>query len=286
MKIYCSTGGFENKPFYEVVDSFLKLGINQIELSSGSLVAGVPEKLISLSRETQLMLHNYFPPPEDPFVLNLASKDVQISKRTMEFFQYAIQLSASIGAKFYGVHAGFLTDISVSEIGKTINAKSILTRDEGMEIFISNITALGKFAVNHGVVLLVENNVLSKKNFINNTINPLLLTSPDEIELFFQSVSKEVRLLLDFGHLRVSANTLGFDLISAVSDVQKWVGGYHMSENHGEFDDHLNFDSSAWFLSYLDATVDFATLEIKNSKPNEILETWKMVNEKVNARLD
>ncbi|ASY13799.1 Sugar phosphate isomerase/epimerase [Candidatus Nanopelagicus hibericus] len=286
MKIYCSTGGFEDKPFYEVANSFLKLGIKQVELSSGSLVAGVPEKLISLSREIDLMLHNYFPPPKNPFVLNLASKDVQISERTMEFFQNAIQLSASIGAKYYGVHAGFLTDISVSEIGKTINAKSILGRDEGMELFISNITILDKFAVNHGVVLLVENNVLSKKNFINNTTNPLLLTSPEEINLFFQSVSKGVRLLLDFGHLKVSANTLDFDLTSAVSDIQKWVGGYHMSENHGELDDHLNFDSSAWFLSHLDATVDFATLEIKNSSPEEILETWKMVNGKVNARLD
>jgi hypothetical protein len=59
-----------------------------------------------------------------------------------------------------------------------------------------------------------------------------------------------------------------------------------MSENHGELDDHLNFDSSAWFLSHLDATVDFATLEIKNSNPEEILKTWKMVNGKVNARLD
>jgi sugar phosphate isomerase/epimerase len=286
MKIYCSTGGFEDKPFYEVANSFLKLGIKQVELSSGSLVAGVPEKLISLSREIDLMLHNYFPPPENPFVLNLASKDIQISERTMEFFQYAIQLSASIGAKYYGVHAGFLTDISVSEIGKTINAKSILGRDEGMEIFISNITILDKFAANHDVVLLVENNVLSKKNFINNTTNPLLLTSPEEINLFFQSVGKGVRLLLDFGHLKVSAKTLGFDLISAVSDMQKWVGGYHMSENHGELDDHLNFDSSAWFLSHLDATVDFATLEIKNSNPEEILKTWKMVNGKVNARLD
>ena len=286
MNIYCSTGGFEDKPFYEVANSFLKLGIKQVELSSGSLVAGVPEKLISLSREIDLMLHNYFPPPKNPFVLNLASKDVQICERTMEFFKYAIQLSASIGAKYYGVHAGFLTDISVSEIGKTINAKSILGRDEGMEIFISNITILDKFAANHGVVLLVENNVLSKKNFINNTTNPLLLTSPEEINLFFQSVSKGVRLLLDFGHLKVSAKTLGFDLISAVSDIQKWVGGYHMSENHGELDDHLNFDSSAWFLSHLDATVDFATLEIKNSSPEEILETWKMVNGKVNARLD
>lgn len=286
MKIYCSTGGFEDKPFYEVANSFLKLGIKQVELSSGSLVAGVPEKLISLSREIDLMLHNYFPPPKNPFVLNLASKDVQISKRTMEFFQKAIQLSASIGAKYYGVHAGFLTDISVLEIGKTINAKSILGRDEGMEIFISNITILDKFAVNHGVVLLVENNVLSKKNFIDNTTNPLLLTSPEEINLFFQSVSKRVRLLLDFGHLKVSSKTLGFDLNSAVSDIQKWVGGYHMSENHGELDDHLNFDSSAWFLSHLDATVDFATLEIKNSSPEEILGTWKMVNGKVNARLD
>jgi hypothetical protein len=36
----------------------------------------------------------------------------------------------------------------------------------------------------------------------------------------------------------------------------------------------------------LDPGVDFATLEIKNSRPEDIYKTWKMTHEKVNATLN
>lgn len=286
MEIFCSTGGFEDIPFYETGKLFSKLGINKIELSAGVPSKDVVKQLTNLSQESDLMLHNYFPPPEIPFVLNLASTDEVVIKKSVEFFRTGIELSADVRAKYYGVHAGFLSDISVSEIGNLINSRVLLNRDEGMEIFISNINALGNYASSRGVVLLVENNVLSKRNFAQNQANPLLLADPDEIAQFFQSARKDVKLLLDFGHLKVSSNTLGFDLSSAVSSVQPWVGGYHLSENHGELDDHLNFNANAWFFPYLNPRVDFATLEIKNSRPEDIYKTWKMTHEKVNAMLN
>jgi sugar phosphate isomerase/epimerase len=285
MKVFCSTGGFDKKPFHETAESFLKVGINEIEFSAGLPTNDILPRLLKLNQEADLMLHNYFPPPKIPFVLNLASKDEFIARKTTEFFQNGIKLSAAINAKYYGVHAGFLSDISISEIGNLIKANSLLDRDQGMEIFVSNINALGKFATDYGVALLVENNVLSQQNFTQNQRNPLLLADPDEINQFFQSVRNDIRLLLDFGHLKVSSNTLGFDLNSAAANIQHWVGGYHLSEKLGMMDDHLNFDSSAWFFPYLDASVDFATLEIKNSSPQDIHETWKMTHKKVNAML-
>jgi sugar phosphate isomerase/epimerase len=286
MKVFCSTGGFENISFYETGKLFSKLGIDKIELSAGVPSKDVVKQLANLRQDSDLMLHNYFPPPEIPFVLNLASIDEVIVKKSVEFFQTGIELSADVGAKYFGVHAGFLSDISVSEIGNLINSRVLLNRDKGMEIFISNINTLGNYASNRGVTLLVENNVLSKRNFAQNQINPLLFSDPDEIAQFFQSVRKDVKLLLDFGHLKVSANTLGFDLSSAVSRIQPWVGGYHLSENRGELDDHLNFDADAWFFPYLDPKVDFATLEIKHSRPEDIYKTWKLTNEKINAMLN
>jgi hypothetical protein len=131
---------------------------------------------------------------------------------------------------------------------------------------------------------LVSDNPEYRKRSILNMQR--VVDATHEIAKFFQSVRKDVKLLLDFGHLKVSSNTLGFDLSSAVSRIQPWVGGYHLSENHGELDDHLNFDANAWFFPYLDPRVDFATLEIKNSRPEDIYKTWKMTHEKVNDTLN
>jgi hypothetical protein len=88
--------------------------------------------------------------------------------------------------------------------------------------------------------------------------------------------------LLDFGHLKVSSNTLGFDLSSAIDCLGPWISGYHLSENHAENDDHLNFDANAWFFPYINASVDFATLEIKNASPKEIQKTLKITRDKIN----
>lgn len=286
MQIYCSTGGFEEKPFYESAKAFLNLGIDNIELSAGAHSHDALEQLMILNQEANLMLHNYFPPPSEPFVLNLASKNAHICAKSIDFFKTGIDLSAAVGAQHYGIHAGFLFDLSVAEIGKQINSHVLLNRDEGLEIFISNVNKLGNYASDHGVTLLVENNVLSKKNFEKNNEDPLLLTTPGEITVFFNSVREGIKLLLDFGHMKVSSNTLNFDLHSAVAGIQEWVGGYHMSETNGELDDHLNFDHNAWFFPFLDCSVPFATLEIKNSNPQLIHETWLMVRKKVGGMLD
>lgn len=285
MKVYCSTGGFKGITFYEAGNLFLKAGINAIEFSAGKPTKQTLSKLAELNSSSDLMIHNYFPPPHTPFVLNLASKDDLIVKKSLEFFQNAIKISSALSAKYYGIHSGFLSDVSVKEIGGVIDASVTISRDEGMEIFVANVNALAKFANEYEVKLLVENNVLSYKNFIHNRKNTLLLADPGDIKNFFHEVNKDVKLLLDVGHLKVSSNTLGFDLNQAISDTEQWVNGYHLSENLGESDDHMNFGSDAWFFPYLNKSVDFATLEINNASPEEVAKTWQLTNAIVNASI-
>jgi hypothetical protein len=45
MKIFCSTGGFEDMPFSETAKLFLEVGISEIELSAGSPSKDVLEQL-------------------------------------------------------------------------------------------------------------------------------------------------------------------------------------------------------------------------------------------------
>lgn len=271
MDIYSSTGGFKALEFTKASDLFTDAGINKIELSAGVFLSGDNfEKISLISQDAKIMLHNYFPPAQLPFVLNLASLDTEISTRTLEFFKNSIDLSSQIGAKYYGVHSGFLVDPDVAQLGNAITNKKIANREIAMELFSQRIIFLANYAAERSVRLLVENNVLSYQNYVENEMDILLLSSPSEIDNFFESMSGKVGLLLDVGHLKVSCKTLELDLLLSFRKIDRWTEGYHLSENSGLEDEHKIFDLNAWFISQLNLDVEFATLEINNSTPTEI----------------
>ncbi len=271
MDIYSSTGGFKSLEFPEVGKLFLEAGIAKIELSAGEFVSdSVFEKIALLSQDAKIMLHNYFPPAKLPFVLNLASLNAVISRKTLNFFEHSIDLSARLGAEYYGIHSGFLVDPDVKQLGNRILNKEIANREIAMELFSQRTSDLAKYAEDKGVRLLVENNVLSHQNYLENGKDILLLSSPQEIDEYFRNIEGKVGLLLDVGHLKVSCNTLNLDLVQSFKQIDRWTEGYHLSENSGLEDDHRIFDLSAWFIPLLNPAVEFATLEINNSNPQEI----------------
>ena len=85
MEIFCSTGGFKTRDFFESSQAFLENGIRNIELSAGTDRPDFRKRLKQLNTEANLMLHNYFPPANDPLVLNLASLDNEIANRSIDF---------------------------------------------------------------------------------------------------------------------------------------------------------------------------------------------------------
>jgi sugar phosphate isomerase/epimerase len=278
MEIYSSTGGFKGHRFPEAGRLFVESGIKKIELSAGEFVSeAVFEELHLLSQDAKILLHNYFPPAKLPFVLNLASLDLEISTKTFDFFKNSIELSARLGAKYFGVHSGFLVDPDVNQLGSTIINKSIVSREVALELFTERTTQLANYAENRGIRLLVENNVLSNQNYVENGEDILLLSSPSEIDKYFRSVQGQVGLLLDVGHLKVSCKTFGLDLVQSFKHIDRWTEGYHLSENSGLADDHEIFDMNAWFISLLNPAIDFATLEVNNSTPQEISKLASML---------
>ncbi len=267
MEIFCSTGGFKTLTFYETACNFLNVGIKNVELSAGKIETDYLNKLDTLSRTANLKLHNYFPPANEPFVLNLASPDAGIARKSMSFYRELIELSARVYSPSVGIHAGFLFDPPTHELGKAISTKKINSRDEALSVFTCRVKELSSFASSLNVRLLVENNVLSKANFESHHSNILLLADHVEIAEFMISMNGEVGLLLDVGHLKVSAKTLNFDPLKALQQLNEFAEGYHLSDNLGESDDHLAFDLDVWFLPFLDRGVKFATLEIDNLHP-------------------
>lgn len=264
--IYVSTGAARDATAASWGQALLGISDFPLELSGGAHSPRVRDELRELTAQTPIMLHNYFPPPADPFVLNLASADPDIAKRSCDLVTLALNLSAEFGASHYAVHSGYCLDPSVSSLGRPLQGTIGGSRRRALDTLVGNLRSLGEHAREAGVRLLVENHVLAAFNLERFDENPLLMADPEEIELVLGELDGNVGLLLDVGHLKVSARTLDFDLSDAMSRLLPLTEGFHLSENGGMADDHQPFGEGAWFLPHLVGRGDFMTIEVHSSR--------------------
>ena len=236
--IYVSSACVRNNFIWESVEELAIAGFKNIELSGGTKRSDhTIENLLDVQDKYNLCYrcHNYFPPPEDDFVMNLASKSDEIYNKTTKLISEAINYSTLFGSDKYAFHAGFLTDITIKEIGKRVNGRPLDDKNQSLDRFVSRVQNI----INNSkdIKLYIENNVISNNNFINfQNQNPFLLTSYiDFIQL------KEVldfNLLLDVGHLYVSSTTLDTDFQSEFSALIELTDYVHISDNNGLADEN------------------------------------------------
>src|SRR3990172_5480507 len=207
---YVSTGGFRGRTAAAVSAELLSGGIKFIELSGGDYSATLLSDLQALTPAICFQIHNYFPPPECPFVLNLGSLDSVVGDHSIAHVEQALQWCTVLGADRYSFHAGFLLDPKVDELGRRIPNRNLYDRDECIEVFVNRVSYLAELAKKAGIVLMIENNVLSAKNASEFSANPLLMCEPQECHKIMGFLPENVRLIIDVAHLKVSANSLSF----------------------------------------------------------------------------
>ena len=259
MEVYISTGAFRFKGLGEIIQFSINHGIDHIELSSG--LAYQPNLLdqVRATNQTQItyLIHNYFPPPEQPFVLNLASSDARTRKRSLDLCREAIDLTDEIGAPFYSVHSGFAFDMKPDLLGKPASQNRIprsdhIPYDEAYDIFSENVISLTEYAGSKGIRLLVENNVVSPVILAEHNRGSLLMASVDEIVQLITDVGDpNFGVLVDVGHVNVTANALGFSREQFIEILAPHIGAFHLSHNDGQTDQNLPFDENAWFCPLL-----------------------------------
>lgn len=260
--IYLSTGGFKDISGFEAVKILSKNGIFFIELSAGKYCDDQIQKLKKLPKVKKI-LHNYYPPPKKPFVMNIASANEKILEKSIKQIKKAIDISSSIGAKDYSFHPGFVTDILPSEIGIFTKRTYFNNRDVCIDRVIKNIFELSAYAKNKGVRLLLENNVMKKNSYDFLKRDTTIMSTPAEINYIMERVPENVRLLMDVAHLKVSSNVLGFNKIIAFNSVKKWIRAYHLSDNDGINDSNGFFSKNSWFANLLSKKkVRYVTVEV------------------------
>jgi sugar phosphate isomerase/epimerase len=260
--IYISTAGFKDLAFDEVVLRLNDYGITGFELSGGRFTEEIEKKLHSLSLLNNLAIHNYFPPHEIAFVFNLASLNAEIAARSVSHAKLAIDYAALTRSRVYSFHAGYLIDPRVSELGEKIDKRLINPRDKSIELFISRVNNLSAYAASKNIRLMIENNVLSQKNYLEFSDCPLMMVELAETAEIMEKTDNNVGLLIDVAHLKVSAKTLSFSAKEYLQEFKCVSSGYHFSDNNGLEDENNPVTEDSWFWPFIDKDLDYYSLEI------------------------
>ncbi|GAB5539828.1 MAG: hypothetical protein Salg2KO_19310 [Salibacteraceae bacterium] len=241
--IYISSSSVKSNRIVDSINKLTAAGFDAIELSGGTMpYKGLEQDLRSIKEKgVKLLAHNYFPPPSTPFVLNLASLDKTVADLSMEHALRALEVSEMIGATKFGIHAGFLINIPVSEIGKPITEQPLFNRDASLDAFANNVRRLQEKS---NVELYIENNVVAPFNLRNfNGVNPFFLTDSQSYQELKERF--DFNLLLDVAHLKVSSYALGLNFTEELNALIPESDYIHISDNDGSKDSNEIFETGS-----------------------------------------
>lgn len=222
-----------------------------LEFSSG-LPFRPDMEAVFLQAPVRRFAHNYFPAPEVPFVLNLASSDATIRQTSVAHCIRGIQLSAAVEAPFFSAHAGFCIDPRPEELGQQLRQVQGFDREKHWALFLESVREVLAATADLPTGFLIENNVLADMNLYSDGSNPLLCVDAAEHQRLLHEISDpRLGLLLDTAHLKVSARTLGFDAVVAAQELLPRVRCVHHSDNDGLRDTNQHFTAAYWFLPLL-----------------------------------
>ena len=276
-KLFISTACLKNKSIIDRVSDLSKITLN-IELSGGSQYEPrLLDKLVKLKREKgfNFLIHNYFPPPEKHFILNVADT----SEQTRGFIRKTVGYVESLGIDYYSVHAGlkrdfkkFKNELPYGPSGKRYSLNGIYQNEIWFRKEFPEIK------------LALENSYPHNPN-----METAFVIHIDEIVEYLES-GVNTYLLFDLGHLKVSSRILDFNYIEAVELIfEKYIDRVleiHLSENQGESDKHeIVFSDSIQYLLIRDNSDLIrkkninVTIEARNYSIENIQESFNLMNE-------
>jgi len=279
--IYVSSGCVKNKKIKDSVQELVNNGFRNIELSGGTEnYAGFEDDLLELQYKYNLnyLCHNYFPPPQDHFVLNLASLDDEVHSKSFDHLCKSIELSKKLKSPKFGFHAGFFLDIKVSEIGRKITKHKLFDTNEATQRFYESYNKLNIMAGD--LKLYIENNVFSSTNYktFSGENFFMLCEYKDYIE-FTKNIN--FNLLLDVAHLKVSSKTLNLNFEYEFNMMINNSDYIHISDNDGFHDQNHSLKRNSNLLKLINGNnlrnKDF-TLEVYEDL-SKIRETYEVLKE-------
>src|SRR5439155_22966030 len=137
MKFAVSSTAFRKQPLETIVETVRREQFC-LEFSSGLPPRSDMAEFFVAATVPRLP-HNYFPAPDVPFVLNLASMKPAIRQRSIEHCIQGVRLAQKVGAPFYSAHAGFCVDAKPSDLGQKISLEVTAPREDFWRLFIDAV---------------------------------------------------------------------------------------------------------------------------------------------------
>jgi len=251
MPIYVSTSCLINgSNVFDVLKTYAQANLKYVELgSSHRHVAGLSPAQFR-QYDFNFIVHHYFPPPPEPFIVNLASQDPAILSQSKEHTKRAIEFCHSLGIKLFTFHAGFRAD--PDEKLTFPQDRPVIPYETAFATFIESVEEINSYAQQQGIKIALENNVLSEYNLVNGQNRFLLLCEAEEFERLWERISStNVGIVLDLGHLKVTSRWLNFDRYQFIDKVKERVFTIHVHENNGQRDEHKELNETSWCLAVI-----------------------------------
>lgn len=254
---YLSSSCVSYKRITDSVISLVKSGIKNIELSGGTeFYEGIENDLLELKKRYGInyLIHNYFPPPKEEFIINLSAYDDSEKHKMYGHIKSAIAMAHILGINMYSIHSGFTIDILPLVKGLPLSIKTNEIQDKGssINIFYKNLDHITQNMINGSFKFAIEN-----KETFPGAEDCSILCNPSEVFEFldYYRKSQNIGFLLDFGHLNISSSMQAFDKFKFIDDLfhkyRNKIFEIHLSENDALSDTHEIVDKDSWQIDIL-----------------------------------
>jgi sugar phosphate isomerase/epimerase len=288
--IFLSSSSIKTNDIEDSLNSLINEGINNIELSGGTKYRANIEEVITQYQEKydlNLLVHNYFPPPLEDFILNIACYDQAQRRKSVEFIIESIEFASRLGLDRYTVHAGYRRILSPPQKGDMFVAcdNKIIDASKAMQYMYRSLDELEPTAKAAGIRIGIENLFP-----LPNQKNYSLLCTSEEIFAFLDATDgkSDIGILLDLGHLEISANYYNFDkevfLDCLLNQYAHRILEVHLSGNDGQEDSHMMLQENEWQLQaarkIASALIGIpVTIECRGLTPKKAVQQYKMVSQ-------
>jgi len=230
----------------EALDICSRLSIDGVELGSNHCFEGEYPYLKKF--DFAYLVHNYFPIPRHGHVVNVASLDEDIRRKSISHIKASIDFSSEIGAELYTFHPGFLSDPACAGRSDT-NFDFCFTEEPKPRSFkvaesflYQSLDEVANYAEGRNVTIAIETEG-SVRHY-----RQLLMQTPEDFDLFKRRYGPEdVGINLNIGHIHLASKVFMFDVGMQVEALKDYLVAMELSHNEGVEDSHLPLVEGEWY---------------------------------------
>jgi sugar phosphate isomerase/epimerase len=268
----------DGKSFLNGVKKLKSLKIFNIEIGSNHCYE---KKKIDIKKlKCNFLIHNYFPVPKKNIIINIASIDEKIRKRSIKQIKSSIKFTKKNNAKLYTFHPGFLLDPKKASNNKKnydFIWESKIKDNAKNKAWLNMIKSLKEiivFSKKLNIKICIETQGSIKQK------DKLLLQKPSE----FRKISELLKhshfgINLNLAHLNLASKAFKFEKIKFINQIKKKIFAIEASHNFGKIDNHLPLRKNTWYWKIIKSDyfkkipiiLEFRNTSLKDLKRNYLM---------------